>query len=449
MQHIPYNMDLENICNDVVISCSHNIHGKRIRDLDKEEQKDYLSKGKKKSDFLEGFDHQRYIDELTRQEAEAYKKRGSRCISYKFKRVYNSKLDELKFLAPITTFLDIPVCSLQIVDYAVKGMHVSVVGSEEVKEVVDSVREVLKSENKYSDIDFVKEGANIAENISNGAKNSRGRSFFFVPGDIPFALDLESRMKNNNLDRYFLSLDLNSKEKIFEDVPEFFQRNFYHIVDGDHIKEPNVFGFKKNFNFNVALDLYNTRQGGGLTVPKIARLFLKYAPIQAARLLFSKNKKEIFDMMYDFTVSKKNNEKFTVSVSSSLCEELGYILTGKPIEVKLENKNPWNMWDIDARHDLHSYQMIFDEVTKKGRHKKDIKKILSNYDLYLKLDDKIRTVKDRIALLSNFIEHENERADMQQRKKPYDKDGKLMVDVPYGFNVKQAVKDLEMRKNIY
>ena len=179
---------------------------------------------------------------------------GKRGISHLVLRAADDNIDQLKFLFLIH---GIPIMCYALANLISSSLReIVVIGSEEVRRVLDSFLEVVGANGKS--IQFVgEEPGNLS--LLNTMRLGRERltldaneMILFQPGDLPFMYDIEKVIRDKDIQHHNLILWLNSRHKMFPrcwDDPEseFVQRNYhYRAIDEAHseiheIKEPNVY----------------------------------------------------------------------------------------------------------------------------------------------------------------------------------------------------------------
>ena len=205
------------------------------------------------------FSHNRYesrkaADRISIDKARREIAAGKRGISHLILRGADDDIDQLKFLFLIH---GIPLMCYSLANLLFSSLReIVVIGSEEVKRVLDGFLEVVGTNGKS--IHFVGEDP---QNLSllNTMRLGRGKlslapdeMVLFQPGDLPFMYDIEKVLRDKDIQSHNLILWLNSRQKMFPlcmDDPnsEFVRRNYhYRAIDEDNnelheIKEPNIY----------------------------------------------------------------------------------------------------------------------------------------------------------------------------------------------------------------
>lgn len=389
---------------------------------------------------------QREVDKEIIKSAEEYRKRGAECISYKFKRVEEAPVDELKFLMPI--YKDIPVLAFQITYAVMQGIKVAVVGSNEVGMVVDALKDYLPIQKE--NLIFVHEGEKLSlgNSIKRGARalNLKKNDFFwFVPLDMPFFYNYMDMLYDEDIRYNAVVADFNAKEKVFEDIPELFPRNYYWImIDNGNkytIKEPAVFGFSKNMDlFHIANEVYDKRESGKFGAKNVFALvfknILKHPLATAERLTMP----DLIDILKAFLQRVFKCKR--TSFYSTTAEHFGYFLNMAPIKCKAEHRDPFRIKDIDAWHDLWYYALAI----KKNN---GLEGIVPYAQLLEGFDEVMQKIKNDIGVLRNFPEYANQRAKaLRMEKLPFAK-GELAVEPAKGENLEATIQALHKQMDIF
>ncbi len=318
------------------------------------------------------FSHNKYS---TRKEADALslakaereidaKKNG---ISHLILRAEDDDIDRLKFL-----FL---IRGIPIMCYALGNLlnsslrEIVVVGSEEVKKVMDRFFNIVGTRGKT--IQFVHEDAqhlNLVHTMNLGRdllSPSPNELVLFQPGDLPFLYDLEKVLHLPSNEKYNLVLWLNSRQTMFPEFAknsdsEFVKRNYHYRALNDHedalldIKEPNLYPI--NFammDLDIIDHLHSARKDGQIIYAGIQTALqkplhlLKALPYVIDHLLTfrtSVNRIRPGDQ-YHFGMSQKNFHK---GISRLLNTPLTTMLHDDPAFVS----------DIDALEDWEDFESL-------------------------------------------------------------------------------------------
>jgi hypothetical protein len=391
--------------------------------------------------------NQEAVDRKILKKAEEYRKKKS-MVSYKFQRVKNAPVDEVKFLTPI--YKDIPILAFQVTYAMMNGLKVSVVGSDEVKLVVDKLREYLPI--KKEDLIFVHEGEKLSlgNSISRGANALEMDSkdfFWFVPLDMPFHYDFASFVLDKDIKNHAMILDFNAKERVFENIPELFPRNYYlRMKYGGKtysIKEPNIVGFSAGISSRLssaADEAYAHRQSGAFGPKQLGLMTMNNI---AKHLLFFFEKMEIegaFDLssFAGWFVMPRLTKSAKPLFKSETAEKLGYFINMAHVRCKAEHQDPFRVKDIDAWHDLWFYCLAVKE-------NKGIQGIVPYAGLIEGFNDVMQTIKSDIGILKDFPRYANERADALKLGRPFNSNGELIVGPSYGEKIEETVEYLHNR----
>ncbi|HLD38247.1 MAG TPA: hypothetical protein VJA20_02305, partial [Candidatus Nanoarchaeia archaeon] len=176
------------------------------------------------------------VDDLVLKQVEKERRAGNFYINHLILRDSKAEIDNLKFLYLID---GVPAIVYVLMNLTKSGLEkIAVVGSRDIKTVIEAFIELYKPKQK---IIFEDEGKELSlENTL-----SKGRSIlkpshelvYISPADVPFLYDISKIIRNRKHRKYEAVLNLNTKEK----VGKYFPRNFHLRVGRFDVKEPNIF----------------------------------------------------------------------------------------------------------------------------------------------------------------------------------------------------------------
>ncbi len=419
------NPDLEQRLQDVqhvVISASHDI---------------YKSRSKVDKDTIDG--------------AEAYRREGLSCISYKFRRAADDDIDENKALMP--AYRDVPLVAHNIIARIRQGFTVAVVGSAEVKLVVDGLRDYLGvTEDRLK---YVPEGKSYAENVKKGRKAlglKKGQRYLFEPADVILDEDVSDLCADPDVAEYDCVANFNGQESAFSDTTEFFPRNYnFDFTDLDGIMQPtkecNKMVFSKRFPLWILNALYRNREKGRLNI--LPLLTLGGAKFLTRYHSLSQHTKEVIRYNRQSLALRKEGIQRKFSFSAATAKEIMQAIFNRKLLIKADHKEPFRIKDIDAWHDLWYYQHIFDEV--KQRYPDSSLDGLEHISRYaedlVNFNERMQKIKGQIGVLKDFRGYANKRAsDLQMEQQPFNKDGTLAIPPAKGEDIGASVDYLIQRK---
>jgi len=381
---------------------------------------------------------QQKVDNDIIKSAEAYRKRGAPCISYKFQRVKNSPVDELKFLMPIHK--DIPVLAFQVTYAVMQGIKTAVVGSNEVGMVVDALRRYLGVPNE--NLVFVHEGEKLSlgNSIKRGARAldlEKNDFFWFVPLDMPFFYNYMDMLYDEDIRHNAIVADFNARERVFENCMELFPRNYYwKIKDGTqtyNVKEPAVFGFSSEIDiFELANEAYQRRQSGGFGAAQVFVMALKNMLKHPYTLVDKMGAVEWIDFA---TALMQKVTGRNASFYSNTAEQFGFFFDMAPIRCKAQHQDPFRVKDIDAWHDLWYYALAI-------RQNHGLEGIVPYAEQLEGFNEIMQRIKNDIGVLRDFPEYANQRAKALRTERLPFSAGELIAEPAPGEHLQATVEAL-------
>ena len=317
------------------------------------------------------------------EHAQEYRDRGL-MPSYKFKRLrdnwefldgYQFMIDENKALLPIygeyTSSLDI-----QVIRNVLAGAKISVVGSHEVKEHVNIIKDYLDQNYQgiSQNIVFIPEEKECGDNIQKGWQALGGpHQYIFEPADTPLS-SLEKKLEEfrafkTSGDNHAMHIHLNSRKSMWKNVKEFFTRNYYGKVGGHEIKEPNLFFYTDEFqDWELVNNIYGKREGGGLAGLLVGsfKKVHKDRKLKLRMQIYGDVIKTVAETAYNF--AKKRNFKLSTikpSISLEVIEAIADKLTGVKTRFDISHGDMFRVKDIDSWHDWAYYRTLFDTLDQK------------------------------------------------------------------------------------
>ncbi|MFQ5475112.1 MAG: hypothetical protein ACE5DM_04715 [Candidatus Nanoarchaeia archaeon] len=382
--------------------------------------------------------------------------RGSSCVSYNFLRARGEEVDENKFLMPVVGH--IPVLAFQIVYCVMRGLNTAVVGSPEVGKVVEAVKSSKGIPAGCLDsLVWADEGdkLNVSNSLMRGAAVlplDKDDSFGFFAADCPNAFDFDSVLNDPDWKKHVAILNCNGRKKMFPSR-EFIPRNYYHVLttsagEDIEIKEPNLWQFSKEaleHLIEIANTFYAHRQGGGIGPVPVAKTIGKEMLTDLAWLRLPLC--VIEDMGYNAAVYLGNQAGLGAQIRfhEKTAEYLGSKLFGGPMRMKADHYDPWRMKDIDARHDLNFYRLLFETAMDQycADDFSELRRINPYAQEIWSLDGVMSELG--IPIIDHFHEIERERLKKLGMADPYDKDGRVIAKPAPGEDIGMALGDLEMR----
>jgi hypothetical protein len=363
--------------------------------------------------------HKESQDERLLEDQQGYRDQGL-MPSVKFARVEGVEPHENKFLMPV--YGNLSSLAMLLIQTAVRGHRVAIVGSEEVLLYAQRIKEYLVNVHPW------KEGnrpSTLEENIilALEAKEPRMSESFrigsealghpekyaFITGDL-VTPDLDSFEKDYawfNPRRYILGLDLNARQRIFKNGIELFTRNYYSkflelsgpgalfrrflarlrekkqdgirlrdterpsIEPGSYeFKEGNIYLLSGEFDKWPVIDIVaKLRTKGGTGSPEVLRDIAEemYGTRSLGVFLRSaEGPRAFFDAAFalgSFELSKGFKwlgivRYKTMYTTIGGVRRIANTLFGKPVYVSIDHEDPFRLKDIDAFHDLQYYRTI-------------------------------------------------------------------------------------------
>jgi hypothetical protein len=318
------------------------------------------------------FSHNKYssrkeadIVSLAKAEREITAKKNG--ISHLILRAENDEIDRLKFL-----FL---IRGIPIMCYALGNLmnsslrEIVVVGSEEVKKVLDHFLSIVGSGGKT--IRFIQEDAehlNLVHTLNLGKdllSLSPDELVLFQPGDLPFLYDLEKVLHFPDNKKHNLVLWLNSQQKMFPDfennsASEFVKRNYHYRSTNEQendlldIKEPNLYPINFSMmDWDIIDNLHSSRKDG-----QIFRAGIETALKNPLRLL--KILPYFMDHLLTFR-SKVNRirpgDDYQFGMSRKIFHKGISCLLNTPLTTTLHD-DPAFVSDVDALEDWEDFESL-------------------------------------------------------------------------------------------
>lgn len=318
------------------------------------------------------FSHNRYesrkvADRISIDKAHREIAAGKRGISHLILRAADDNIDQLKFLFLIH---GIPLMCYSLANLIFSSLReIVVIGSEDVKRVLNSFLEVVGTNGKS--VQFVGEDP---ENLSLLNTMRLGREklslaademTLFQPGDLPFMYDIEKVLHDEDIQNHNLILWLNSRQKMFpacmtDPDSEFVRRNYhYRAIDEDNnelheIKEPNIYPINLDaIESDIIELLHETRKDGkilkagfykALTLP--AR-FIRLLPVFTRHAIYFRSDLERFREKddYQFGMHLKNfNNGASILLNTSFTSKV--------------HNDPAFVADVDALEDWEDFESL-------------------------------------------------------------------------------------------
>jgi hypothetical protein len=384
------------------------------------------------------FSHNRYesrkaADRISIDKARREIAAGKRGISHLILRGADDDIDQLKFLFLIH---GIPLMCYSLANLIFSSLReIVVIGSEEVKRVLDGFLEVVGTNGKS--IHFVGEDP---QNLSllNTMRLGRGKlslapdeMALFQPGDLPFMYDIEKVLRDKDIQSHNLILWLNSRQKMFplcmaDPNSEFVRRNYhYRAIDEDNnelheIKEPNIYPINLDAVESDIIELlHETRKDGkilkagfykALTLP--AR-FIRLLPVFARHAMYFRSdlKRFVKKDEYQFGMHLKNFNNGAA------------ILLNTAFTSKVHN-DPAFVADVDALEDWEDFESLIHHACK--LHGEDgLTRIHPCGELLLKFKEKVMPrLKKQIPIYADFPAYLNRiYRTLEMPYQPFDADG--------------------------
>jgi len=292
---------------------------------------------------------------------------GKKGISHLILRARDDEIDRLKFLFLID---GVPLMCYALGNLLMSSLkEIVVVGSQEVKTVLDAFLDVVGSHGKT--VQFVQEDPDNLVLIHtlvlgrNALALAPDELVLFQPGDLPFLYDLERVLKDDDLKTHNLILWVNSRQEMFprykeDPASEFVQRNYhYRGIDEEagrlhDVKEPNVYPINlAAIEDDVIELLHETRKDGKIVNAGINKLLtspgrmLRLLPVLATHF-------RRFDA--DLRTYRMNDRpKFGMHVRNF--NKGASILLDTPCVAKFHN-DPAYVSDVDALEDWEDFESL-------------------------------------------------------------------------------------------
>lgn len=328
------------------------------------------------------FSHNRYgtrkeADRTSIGKARREIAQGKRGISHLILRAEDDRIDRLKFLFLIN---GIPLMCYALGNVLLSGVReIAVVGSPDVKQVLDLFKETVDCRGKT--IHFVPEDPDNLMLIGTLLKGGealdlqKNELVLFQPGDLPFLFDLEKVVADRDIRSNNLIMWLNSRQAMFPDhaenpASEFVQRNYhYRCIDEKEnhlhdVKEPNVYPINlAAVEGDIIELLHETRKDG-----KILNAFFSKALREPKRML-----KMLPVVAHHFRRFDKDHKRFRKEDSYKFGMHLKNFIRGMstllntPSTAKFHN-DPAFVGDVDALEDWEDYESLvrFSEIKNGG-----------------------------------------------------------------------------------
>lgn len=361
-------------------------------------------------------------DEESKAKAKKDKEKGSKCISHLILRSMvnygGTQIDNLKFNyllkgVPIAVYVMRNVLASDL-------ENIVFIGSPETRRIFEMVRECFFGSTRGKNVDFIDEDKELSlySTIKRGYAALRENGpIYFQAGDLPLLTDINQIIYDEDIEKYDLILDLNSKERIFTnehneiaDEFEFFKRNYYWKVTEKSgqdysVKEANAYLLTPdNLNEDLIKFFTKNRKGGSLNILKL----LTFALMRSKRKL---NLPSLFAGGLKGYLKKK--------FSWNYLEKLGNAITNARVRVKVRHRDFARLADVDSLEDWRFYEELFDyaEMKKDGLsyiypYADDIERFRKNYR---------KELKRSIPMYSDFPGFINERFETLEvgQQQPY------------------------------
>lgn len=318
------------------------------------------------------FSHNKYssrkeADALSIAKAEREISAGKNGISHLILRAENDDIDRLKFLFLIR---GIPIMCYALGNLLNSSLRkIVVVGSEEVKKVMDRFLEIVGNCGKT--IRFVLEDTqrlNLVNTMNLGRgllAPSQDELILFQPGDLPFLYDLEKVLHLPDNKKYNMVLWLNARQQMFPDFEkkpesEFVKRNYHYRTLNDQenslldLKEPNLYPINFSMMDSDIIDhLHSSRKDGQIlhagiqTALKKPLRLLKVLPYFIDHLLTFRSKVN----------SIRSGDKYQFGMSRKIFHKGASHLLNTPMTTKVHD-DPAFVSDVDALEDWEDFESL-------------------------------------------------------------------------------------------
>jgi len=313
------------------------------------------------------YDSRKLADNLSIEKARGEIKAGKNGISHLILRSRDDEIDRLKFLFLIH---GIPVMCYSLGNLLCSSLkEIIVVGSDEVRRVLDSFLDVVGSRGKK--VYFVQEEdeqLNLVHTLNLGKNElslSNNELVLFQPGDLPFLYDLEKVLNFKGNKKNNIVLWLNSRQKMFPELnekpdSEFIKRNYHYRILNEHhrdlhdLKEPNLYPINFEQMESEIIDyLHSFRKDGQIINAGIKMALnnpirlIKALPYLVDHIFKFRNQIQKIrpEDKYQFGMSRKNFKK---SISN---------LLNIPITTNLHEDASF-VSDIDALEDWEDFESL-------------------------------------------------------------------------------------------
>jgi len=342
---------------------------------------------------------------------------GKKGISHLILRATDDKVDRLKFL-----FL---IHGIHLMCYSLANLlqsslkEIAVVGSLEVKQVLDKFLETVDSRGKS--IRFIREDS---DNPSLMNTLALGKSLLtleenelvlFQPGDLPFMYDIEKVLQDGAIQNHNVILWLNSRQKMFpryQENPEseFVQRNYhyraiYRDVNEIHdIKEPNVYPINLSVLEQDIMDrLHSQRKDGKILIAGLKKALSD--PLRFLRLI-----PMIFYHWRNFRSDLKkfrSNDHYKFGAHDENFNRGTSILLNTACTTKIHD-DPAFVSDVDALEDWEDFESLVEYSSRKYGVHGLVKIHPMGEDLLKFKEQAMPDLKNKVPMYKNFPAYIND-----------------------------------------
>lgn len=288
-------------------------------------------------------------------------------ISHLILRAKDDEIDRLKFL-----FL---IRGIPLMCYALGNLlnsnlrEIVVVGSEEVKIIMDNFLEVVGTFGKT--VQFVPEDINHLNlvNTMNLGKEllspAKDELVLFQPGDLPFLYDLGKVLQSPENKKYNMILWLNSRQNMFphyikDTNSEFVKRNYHYRTLSEHedslldLKEPNLYPINFSMMDSEIIDqLHSSRKDGQIINAGIQTALQK--PLRLLKII-----PYLIDHLSSFR-SKVNQirsgDKYQFGMTRKNFNKGASVLLNTPMTT-IFHDDPAFVSDVDALEDWEDFESL-------------------------------------------------------------------------------------------
>jgi len=348
------------------------------------------------------------VDDLVLKQVEKERRAGNFYINHLILRDSKAEIDNLKFLYLID---GVPAIVYVLMNLTKSGLEkIAVVGSRDIKTVIEAFIELYKPKQK---IIFEDEGKELSlENTL-----SKGRSIlkpshelvYISPADVPFLYDISKIIRNRKHRKYEAVLNLNTKEK----VGKYFPRNFHLRVGRFDVKEPNIFLVDLNklpYNligiaYSDYRKFYSEHKDKKVPIRKeeiediIREYWKEPAILRVIPKLVSKFPGVNWQIrLVSFLIEQYTRfDKGIPRISLSSFQDILCLLSDMKIKVLKTNNDPATLEDLDSYEDW----CYMNEMMKAGT------SFYPHYDEIQRFKEIMPELKKNIPLLENFEEYIN------------------------------------------